>query len=92
MKIRQGNVFTLNWKILVNEGQTPLSDLNMTIEVTNPIGQKFYPSFIVEEDHISIPISTKHQKWTGMYHLTCWHDRNKATQRVVKCKFTVESL
>lgn len=87
MKIRQGNAFTILWTVIVNGGATKLSELeNISIELKNPIGQTFYPTFKVNEDEVlEIAISTKYQQWTGMYHLSCVVDKNTDNQTIVDC-------
>lgn len=85
MKIRQGNAFTILWTVIVNGGATKLSELeNISIELKNPIGQTFYPTFKVNEDEVlEIAISTKLQKWTGTYNLTCYTNKDEPNQAAV---------
>ncbi len=84
-KIRIGKDIEIKWTIKLPEGSNPLSELNLTLQMRDPKGNKVIINdfTVINDEYLLIGLKGTAFAYLGNYTLTLWKDKDLTGQTMV---------
>lgn len=80
---RIGTDIKVRWQVTINNGAVPIEGADLTLQITNCLGQRMTLPHIITDGKVETIVYGKSQKQLGAYALTLWLNLGKVNQTAI---------